>query len=103
MLRGEGSCIWVVTREWCASSVATSTYLDLTFRLLATSAIYKELYQNDGGQCPATFQIFYWIGWKPDPSQPQPLTPQKSDVSLRDIYRLDQVVKEKLDEKEPKT
>ena len=62
--------------------------------LLATSAIYKELYSNEDGSLPATFQIFYWIGWKPSASQPKPLSPQKSDISLKDVYKLDEVIKE---------
>jgi NADH dehydrogenase [ubiquinone] 1 alpha subcomplex assembly factor 5 len=44
--------------------------------LLAASAIYKEVYGNkEEGSIPATFQVIYMIGWKPDPSQPKPLTP----------------------------
>ena len=66
--------------------------------LLATNAIYQELYpheEQDG--IKATFQIHYWIGWKPDPSQPKPLKPhQHSDVSLKDLHRLEEVVQEKL-------
>ena len=48
------------------------------------------------------FQIYYWIGWKPDASQPQPLKPQKSDVSLKDLDRLDEVIKLKTEEKDRK-
>ena len=43
----------------------------------------------------ATFQVFYWIGWKPDASQPRPLNPQKSDISLKDLYKLDEIVQQK--------
>ena len=39
----------------------------------------------------ATFQVYYWIGWKPDPSQPKPLKPQKSDISLKDLDKLDEI------------
>ena len=60
--------------------------------LLATSAIYREMYRTEENTLPATFQIFYWIGWKPSPHQPKPLEPQKSEVSLKDIYKLDEVV-----------
>jgi NADH dehydrogenase [ubiquinone] 1 alpha subcomplex assembly factor 5 len=60
--------------------------------LFSTSAIYREVYGNDDGTLPATFQIFYWIGWKPDPSQPRPLDPQKSDVSLKDLHKLEEVL-----------
>lgn len=41
--------------------------------LLAASAIYQSQYANEDGSIPATFQILYFIGWKPDPSQPKPL------------------------------
>ena len=69
--------------------------------MLAADAIYRELYPHkDGTGIQATFQIQYWIGWKPDPTQPKPLKPhQSSDVSLKDLYRLDEVVSQKLDEK----
>ena len=45
------------------------------------------------------FQIFYWIGWKPDPKkQPKPLEPHRdSDFSLKDIDKLDEILK-KVDE-----
>ena len=39
-------------------------------------------------------QVFYWIGWKPDPmKQPKPLEPHReSDVSFKDINNLDSVL-----------
>ena len=44
--------------------------------LLAASAIYKEVYGNKKeDSIPATFQVIYMIGWKPDASQPKPLSP----------------------------
>ena len=69
--------------------------------LLAANAIYKELYgaissnSDELRVLPATFQTYFWIGWKPDPSQAAALQPQKSDVSLKDLYRLDEVVEKK--------
>lgn len=39
---------------------------------LAAAAAYEELYADSEGLLPATFQIFYLIGWKPHPSQPKP-------------------------------
>eukprot|EP00095_Tigriopus_kingsejongensis_P004066 maker-scaffold5_size1054832-snap-gene-9.23 protein:Tk04066 transcript:maker-scaffold5_size1054832-snap-gene-9.23-mRNA-1 annotation:"methyltransferase c20orf7-like mitochondrial" len=60
--------------------------------LISTSAIYKELYGNEDDTIPATFQIFYWIGWKPDASQPQALKPQKSDISLKDLHNLEDAI-----------
>ncbi|KAI9500321.1 S-adenosyl-L-methionine-dependent methyltransferase [Coemansia spiralis] len=54
--------------------------------LLAASAIYKELHGNEDGSIPATFQIIYMIGWKPDPSQPQPLPRGSGQVSLGEMF-----------------
>ncbi|KAJ2478125.1 hypothetical protein IWW56_003922 [Coemansia sp. RSA 2131] len=54
--------------------------------LVAASAIYKELYQNKDGTVPATFQIIYMIGWKPDPSQPKPLPRGSGKASLGELF-----------------
>ncbi|KAG8014505.1 Arginine-hydroxylase NDUFAF5, partial [Nibea albiflora] len=37
--------------------------------ILAAAAIYKEMYGNEDGSIPATFEILYMIGWKPHESQ----------------------------------
>jgi len=79
--------------------------------LLAANAIYADLYgerMEEGDQVvlPASFQVYYWIGWKPDKSQPKALQPQKSDVSLKDLYKLDEIVEKKgftdITEEDPK-
>ncbi|XP_012280977.1 arginine-hydroxylase NDUFAF5, mitochondrial [Orussus abietinus] len=66
--------------------------------LLAAAAIYSQLYgkvKKDGSRyIPATFQIIYMLGWKPDKSQPQPLQRGTGEVSLKDLYKLDQIIKE---------
>ncbi|PIA15703.1 S-adenosyl-L-methionine-dependent methyltransferase [Coemansia reversa NRRL 1564] len=54
--------------------------------LLAASAIYKELYGNKDGTIPATFQVIYMIGWKPDPSQPKPLPRGSGKAPLGEIF-----------------
>ncbi|ORX74275.1 hypothetical protein DL89DRAFT_277136 [Linderina pennispora] len=54
--------------------------------LLAASAIYKEMHGNKDGTIPATFQVIYMIGWKPDPSQPQPLPRGSGEVSLGEMF-----------------
>ena len=85
------------------SNAATSRKMTLRREtLLAANAVYADLYGEERAQeetvetvLPATFQIYYWIGWKPDPAQPKPLKPQKSDVSLQDLYKLDQVFEKK--------
>ena len=66
--------------------------------ILAAAAIYKELYgklKDDGSPyVPATFQVIYLLGWKPDPLQPKPLERGTGQVSLKDLYRLDEIIKE---------
>lgn len=73
--------------------------------LLAANSIYGDLYGEEfqgetenmetNTVLPASFQVYYWIGWKPDPAQPRALKPQKSDVSLKDLYKLDEIVEQK--------
>ncbi|EDW85889.1 uncharacterized protein Dwil_GK23302 [Drosophila willistoni] len=57
--------------------------------MLAASAIYQELYAkaNETG-VPATFQIIYFVGWKPGPNQPQPLERGTGEVSLKDLGKI---------------
>ncbi|CAK9831813.1 Arginine-hydroxylase NDUFAF5, mitochondrial [Anthophora retusa] len=66
--------------------------------LLAAAAIYKELYgkvkEDNTPYVPATFQIIYLLGWKPDPSQPKPLDRGTGQISLKDLHKLDEIVKE---------
>ena len=62
--------------------------------LLATDAIYKALYGLDNGRIPATFQVYNWIGWKPHPDQPKPLKPQTSEVSLKDLGKLNEILQD---------
>ncbi|KAI8612639.1 S-adenosyl-L-methionine-dependent methyltransferase, partial [Chytriomyces sp. MP71] len=51
----------------------------------AAAEIYKAVYANEDGSIPATFQILYMIGWKPDPSQPKPLKRGSAEVSLKEL------------------
>ncbi|KAJ7068721.1 S-adenosyl-L-methionine-dependent methyltransferase [Mycena amicta] len=53
--------------------------------LAAASAIYSALHGLADGSVPATFQIIYMIGWKPAPSQPQPLQRGAGKVPLGDV------------------
>ena len=41
------------------------------------------MYANDDDSVPATFEILYMIGWKPDASQPQPLERGSAHKSLK--------------------
>lgn len=66
--------------------------------LMAAAAIYKELYgktREDGTPyIPSTFQIIYLLGWKPHPSQPKPLQRGTGQVSLKDLHKLDKIIKD---------
>ncbi|WVR00077.1 hypothetical protein IAU59_007219 [Kwoniella sp. CBS 9459] len=53
--------------------------------LLAAEAIYKELYGDEDGSVPATFQIIFLIGWKPGPNQPKPLERGSATTNLKDV------------------
>ena len=57
--------------------------------LLATEAIYRELYgekQEDGTlTVPATFRTIYMIGWKEGGQQPQPLERGTGQANLTDV------------------
>ncbi|GAB6021703.1 NADH dehydrogenase [ubiquinone] 1 alpha subcomplex assembly factor 5 [Chamberlinius hualienensis] len=60
--------------------------------ILAAANIYKEMYGNEDGSVPATFEIIYMIGWKPDPTQPQPAERGSGVVSLKDLAKLGKVI-----------
>ncbi|GCC28911.1 arginine-hydroxylase NDUFAF5, mitochondrial [Chiloscyllium punctatum] len=53
--------------------------------MLAAAAVYKEMYGNDDGSVPATFQILYMIGWKPHESQAQPAQRGSATFSFGDL------------------
>ncbi|KAI0237178.1 Arginine-hydroxylase NDUFAF5, mitochondrial [Lamellibrachia satsuma] len=83
---GESSCTW---------SRKPMLHRDT---MLAAAAIYEEMYAHkDKEGVPATFQILSFIGWKPDPSQAKPAQRGSGQVSMKDIGKLDELVK-KLEE-----
>lgn len=43
------------------------------------------------------------IGWKPDPSQPKPLDRGTGQISIKDLHRLDEVVKNATEDMVKKT
>lgn len=64
--------------------------------MFSAATLYDQLYGNDSNNIkgiPATFQILYMIGWKPDPSQPKPLPRGSGQISIKDIGKLDKIVK----------
>lgn len=56
---------------------------------LAMAATYQELYGNPDGSIPVTYQVFYMIGWAPDPSQSKPLAKGSADHSMLDVLQKD--------------
>jgi len=65
----------------------------------AAAAIYQQLYgkfdQETGKiSVPATFQIINMLGWKPHPKQPRPLERGTGEVSLKDLYKIDEIIKD---------
>jgi NADH dehydrogenase [ubiquinone] 1 alpha subcomplex assembly factor 5 len=52
--------------------------------LIAASSIYQALHGHEDGSIPATFQILYMIGWKPDATQPKPLKRGSAQKSMVD-------------------
>ncbi|KAI9011131.1 S-adenosyl-L-methionine-dependent methyltransferase [Gaertneriomyces semiglobifer] len=58
--------------------------------MMAAAAAYTELYGEADGSIPATFQIIYMIGWKPDKSQPKPLPRGAGELSLKDLEKVGQ-------------
>ncbi|RWS07012.1 NADH dehydrogenase [ubiquinone] 1 alpha subcomplex assembly factor 5-like protein [Dinothrombium tinctorium] len=61
--------------------------------IIAAAAIYKEMYANNDGSIPATFQIFNFIGWKPDESQPKAAKRGSAEFSLKDIKDFEKILK----------
>ena len=55
--------------------------------LISAAAIYKNLYGDQDGNVPATFQIYNFIGWKPDESQNKPVKRGSATASIKDISK----------------
>ncbi|RVE54394.1 hypothetical protein evm_000879 [Chilo suppressalis] len=65
----------------------------------AAAAIYDEMYGKEvpdrkSRGVPATFQIINFLGWKPDPTQPKPMERGTGEMSLKDIHRIDEIIKD---------
>lgn len=54
----------------------------------AAAAIYREMYGDEDGSVPATFQILYLTGWTPHPSQQQPKRRGSATHSFKDLDTL---------------
>uniref|UniRef100_A0AAY4ALN3 Arginine-hydroxylase NDUFAF5, mitochondrial n=1 Tax=Denticeps clupeoides TaxID=299321 RepID=A0AAY4ALN3_9TELE len=56
--------------------------------ILAAAAIYKEMYGNEDGSVPATFEILHMIGWKPHRSQAKPARRGSATASFADLSKI---------------
>ncbi|KAI9020468.1 putative methyltransferase C20orf7, mitochondrial isoform 1 precursor [Hyaloraphidium curvatum] len=56
--------------------------------LMAATSIYQELYGNEDGTIPATFQTIYMIGWKPAASQPKPAERGSGTINMGEFLKL---------------
>ena len=59
--------------------------------LFAAAARYHELYADDDGRIPATFQIIWLTGWAPHAAQQKPLRPGGSATRLADALETKEV------------
>ncbi|KAK3596493.1 hypothetical protein CHS0354_007399 [Potamilus streckersoni] len=78
---GENNCSWSRKPMLHRNTIA------------AAAAIYKDMYGDEEGVL-ATYQIIFFIGWKPDPSQPRSAARGSGQVSLKDIDKLNELVKD---------
>ncbi|NXQ29474.1 NDUF5 hydroxylase, partial [Alaudala cheleensis] len=61
--------------------------------MLAAAAIYQEMYGNSDGSVPATFEIYYMIGWKYHESQAKPAQRGSGTVSFGDLAKIEGLLK----------
>ncbi|KAM9589396.1 arginine-hydroxylase NDUFAF5, mitochondrial isoform 1-T1 [Trichechus inunguis] len=60
--------------------------------MLAAAAIYREMYRNEDGSLPATYQIYYMIGWKYHHSQARPAERGSATVSFGELGKINSLV-----------
>ncbi|XP_026869583.2 arginine-hydroxylase NDUFAF5, mitochondrial isoform X1 [Electrophorus electricus] len=58
--------------------------------ILAAAAIYREMYGNEDGSVPATFEILHMIGWKPHESQVKPAQRGSATASFGELSKISQ-------------
>ncbi|MBL6933969.1 MAG: methyltransferase domain-containing protein [Alphaproteobacteria bacterium] len=52
--------------------------------LMAMADHYKDMFVQEDGRFPASFEVITLTAWAPDPSQPKPLEPGSATASLAD-------------------
>ncbi|KAM5176695.1 arginine-hydroxylase NDUFAF5, mitochondrial isoform 2-T2 [Callospermophilus lateralis] len=60
--------------------------------MLAAAAVYGEMYRNEDGSVPATYQIYYMIGWKYHDSQARPAERGSATVSFGELGKLNNLM-----------
>ncbi|XP_075818434.1 arginine-hydroxylase NDUFAF5, mitochondrial isoform X2 [Microtus pennsylvanicus] len=60
--------------------------------MLAAAAVYREMYRNEDGSIPATYQIYHMIGWKYHDSQAKPAERGSATVSFGELAKLNDVM-----------
>ncbi|XP_075420126.1 arginine-hydroxylase NDUFAF5, mitochondrial [Tenrec ecaudatus] len=60
--------------------------------MLAAAAVYREMYRNEDGSLPATYQIYYMIGWKYHDSQSRPAERGSATVSFGELGDINKLV-----------
>ncbi|KAH0514651.1 NADH dehydrogenase [ubiquinone] 1 alpha subcomplex assembly factor 5 [Microtus ochrogaster] len=60
--------------------------------MLAAAAVYREMYRNEDGSIPATYQIYHMIGWKYHDSQARPAERGSATVSFGELAKLNNVM-----------
>ncbi|XP_004412919.1 PREDICTED: NADH dehydrogenase [ubiquinone] 1 alpha subcomplex assembly factor 5 isoform X2 [Odobenus rosmarus divergens] len=60
--------------------------------MLAAAAVYREMYRNEDGSVPATYQIYYMIGWKYHDSQAKPAERGSATVSFGELGKINNLV-----------
>uniref|UniRef100_A0A8C0GGI0 Arginine-hydroxylase NDUFAF5, mitochondrial n=1 Tax=Chelonoidis abingdonii TaxID=106734 RepID=A0A8C0GGI0_CHEAB len=63
--------------------------------MLAAAAIYQEMYGSNDGSVPATFEIYYMIGWKFQESQARPAQRGSATVSFGDLAKINALISRK--------
>uniref|UniRef100_A0A8C5MAM1 Arginine-hydroxylase NDUFAF5, mitochondrial n=1 Tax=Leptobrachium leishanense TaxID=445787 RepID=A0A8C5MAM1_9ANUR len=60
--------------------------------MLAAAAIFQEMYGEPDGTVPATFEIYYMIGWKPHESQAKPAKRGSATASFSNLGRVNEML-----------
>ncbi|XP_027625803.1 arginine-hydroxylase NDUFAF5, mitochondrial isoform X2 [Tupaia chinensis] len=63
--------------------------------MLAAAAVYREMYRNEDGSVPATFQIYYMIGWKYHDSQARPAERGSATVSFGELRKINNLMSQR--------